>query len=65
MTDLTPEEQRIVAWLREENELCDCFARSETECGCGAWDSYKTVLLSRIWEAIERGEHRVKTDEPG
>lgn len=52
------ERAQIVAWLRKENGLCDCFARSEGECACGAWDDYKTVPLERIWAAIEAGEHR-------
>lgn len=46
----------VVKWLKEENGLCDCFARSEGECGCGAWQDYKTVPLERIWTAIEAGE---------
>jgi len=27
----------IVAFIREDAGLCDCFARSEGECACGAW----------------------------
>lgn len=48
---------KVVAWLRKENGLCDCHARSEMECGCGAWDDYKTKPLLEIADAIERGEH--------
>lgn len=51
-------ERRVVEWLREENGLCDCHARSEDECGCGAWQDYKTKPLLDIADAIERGEHR-------
>jgi len=47
---------RIVAWLRKENGLCDCHARSEGECGCGAWDDYKQWPLERTADAIEAGE---------
>ncbi len=47
---------RVVEWLREENGLCDCHARCETECGCGAWDDWKTKPLLQIADAIERGE---------
>ena len=47
---------RVVEWLRKENGLCDCHAHSETECGCGAWDDWKTKPLLEIADAIERGE---------
>lgn len=48
--------ERIVAWLRKENGLCDCNARSAGECGCGAWDDYKQWPLERTADAIEGGE---------
>jgi len=47
---------RVVEWLRKENGLCDCHARCETECGCGAWDDWKTKPLLQIADAIERGD---------
>lgn len=47
---------QVVEWLRRENGLCDCHARCETECGCGAWDDWKTKPLLQIADAIERGE---------
>lgn len=47
---------RVVEWLRRENGLCDCHARCETECGCGACDDWKTKPLLQIADAIERGE---------
>ena len=50
-------ERRIVEWLREEAMLCDCFAREESECACGAWDDYKQVSISTIIDAIEQGAH--------
>lgn len=49
---------RIVAWLRNENGQCDCFARADTECACGAWDDYKTWPLLRVVDAIEQGDWR-------
>ena len=52
------ERERIVAWLRAENGLCDCFARSEGECACGAWDDYKRVPLCDLADAIEQGQYR-------
>lgn len=51
------ERAKVVEWLRAENSMCDCFARSESECACGAWDDYKTKPLCNIADAIERGEH--------
>lgn len=45
---------RVVEWLRKENGLCDCHARCETECGCGAWDDWKTKPLLEIADAIEQ-----------
>lgn len=47
---------RVVEWLRKENGLCDCHAHCETECGCGAWDDWKTKPLLEIADAIERGD---------
>ena len=44
----------VVEWLRMENGQCDCFARSETECACGAWDDYKTWPLERTAQEITR-----------
>ena len=57
---MTDKEERaaVVAWLREENGLCDCFAREEGECACGVWyDSDKEWPLSQVADAIERGDH--------
>ena len=56
--DATREDRvaQVVEWLRKENGLCDCHARCETECGCGAWDDWKTKPLLEIADAIERGE---------
>lgn len=51
---------RIVEWLRQENGRCDCFAKSETECGCGAWDDWKTKPLPQIADQIEAREWEKK-----
>jgi len=32
--------------------LCDCNARSEGECACGAWDDWKTVPVQRMVELV-------------
>lgn len=52
------ERAKVEAWLRAENGLCDCHAKSETECGCGAWDDWKRKPLLEIADAIARHEHR-------
>lgn len=51
------ERDRIVAWLRCDNSLCDCFAHGEGECACGGWSDYKTRPLLDIANDIESGEH--------
>lgn len=63
MTSAEQERAAVVAWLRGEAQLCDCHAREEGECCCGAWDSavgersYKRVYIEDIADAIERLEH--------
>lgn len=58
------EVRKVVEWLREEAQTCDCFARSARECACGAWDtcpgdrSYKTMQVEDLADALERYEHR-------
>lgn len=57
------ERSKIVAWLRAEAQLCDCFAREEGECACGAWGSepgersYKRAYIEDLADAIERGDY--------
>jgi len=38
--------------MEADAKLCDCFARSEGECGCGAWSDYKTVPVSRMVDLV-------------
>jgi PAB1-binding protein PBP1 len=33
--------------LEDDAKKCDCFARNEGECGCGAWWDYKTIRAER------------------
>ena len=33
--------------LKDDAKKCDCFARMEVECGCGAWDDNKTITSER------------------
>lgn len=51
------ERSRLVRWLTKESETCDCFAREEGECVCGAWGGYKQVPISAIIAAIKSGVH--------
>lgn len=51
------ERDRVVAWLRKENALCDCHAWSENECACGAWQDYKTKPLLDLADALASGAH--------
>ena len=53
---------RVVAWLRQEAELCDCFARSASECACGAWDDYKRIDPRELADRLARHEHRETND---
>jgi hypothetical protein len=62
---MTAEQERaaVVAWLRSEAQLCDCYAYEEGECACGAWGtqpgerSYKTASVEDLADAIEAGAH--------
>ena len=38
--------------LEADAKLCDCFAREERECACGAWDGYKTITSARAIELV-------------
>ena len=57
MTEREAERAAIVASLRADAERCDCAARSDNECTCGAWDGFKRVYVTDIADAIERGDH--------
>ncbi len=49
--------ENIVERIKADAKLCDCFARSEGECACGAWDDHKSVPLYRVIEIIaNRGD---------
>lgn len=44
--------ERAAVILEEDAKLCDCFARAEGECACGAWDDYKTAPIERMVDLI-------------
>jgi hypothetical protein len=44
--------------LEADAKLCDCFAREEGECACGAWDNYKTAPVESMVALIRQLKER-------
>ena len=38
--------------LQDDAKKCDCFARNEGECGCGAWCEWKSITSARAVEIV-------------
>jgi len=38
--------------LEYDAKKCDCFARNEGECGCGAWCEWKSITSARAIELV-------------
>ena len=38
--------------LEADAKKCDCFARNEGECGCGAWCEWKSISSARAVELV-------------
>lgn len=38
--------------LEDDAKQCDCFARNEGECGCGAWCEWKSITSQRAIEIV-------------
>jgi len=38
--------------LEADAKQCDCFARNEGECGCGAWCEWKSITSARAVEIV-------------
>ena len=38
--------------LEADAKRCDCFARNEGECGCGAWCEWKSITSQRAIEIV-------------
>jgi hypothetical protein len=38
--------------LEADAMKCDCFAREERECGCGAWCEWKSITSARAVEIV-------------
>jgi len=60
MTDPAPEWQSgygagieaAINALEADAKKCDCFARNEGECGCGAWCEWKSITSARAVEIV-------------
>lgn len=40
--------------LKADAKLCDCAALEANECGCGAWDDYKSISSARAVEIVRK-----------
>ena len=38
--------------LEADAKLCDCAAREERECACGAWCEWKSITSARVVEIV-------------
>ena len=65
---LAARDGEIVAWLRADAQKCDCAAREDSECACGAWGgevgdrTYKRAYIEDIADAIASGAYRSNAD---
>lgn len=46
--------------LEADAKRCDCFARNEGECSCGAWDDYKSITSARAVEIVRALQEQSK-----
>jgi hypothetical protein len=46
--------------LETDAKKCDCFARNEGECGCGAWCEWKSITSQRAIEIVRALQERSK-----
>ena len=46
--------------LEADAKLCDCAAREERECACGAWDDYKSITSARAVEIVRALQEQSK-----
>lgn len=51
-------QEALMQGIKADAVQCDCFARSEEECACGAWDDYKMKPLLELADAIEALAHK-------
>jgi len=46
--------------LEDDAKKCDCFARNEGECGCGAWCEWKSISSARAVEIVRALKDKIK-----
>ena len=46
--------------LEADAKQCDCFARNEGECGCGAWCEWKSITSARAVEIVRALQEQSK-----
>jgi 4'-phosphopantetheinyl transferase EntD len=46
--------------LEADAKQCDCFARNEGECGCGAWCEWKSITSARAVEIVRALQEHLK-----
>jgi hypothetical protein len=46
--------------LETDAKKCDCFARNEGECGCGAWCEWKSITSARAVEIVRALQEQSK-----
>ena len=46
--------------LETDAKKCDCFARNEGECGCGAWCEWKSITSARAIEIVRAAKEQGK-----
>ena len=46
--------------LEDDAKKCDCFARNEGECGCGAWCEWKSITSARAVEIVRALQEQSK-----
>lgn len=46
--------ERDAQLIEADAKLCDCSARSEGECACGAWCEWKSITSARAAEIIRK-----------
>lgn len=40
--------------LEDDAKLCDCAARNENECSCGAWYEWKSITSARAVDIVRK-----------
>lgn len=51
------EQERLIALIESDATVCDCHARDEGECACGAWCEWKTITSARAVAILREDAH--------